>query len=180
MLVIKPEDRIHLPEILCHPWLKHIIGPDGLPIDGGTEDDDDADLHDFHMSLSFQRQECNLNPLSVNMGQKTGESALPGEITERCRDALDSVNPHRRSQQAIGNINNINIANLFKEGEEKQGRLSYVNYCAVTQDFNTYHIEEEALRVLESFGYSRQHVISSLNMGELNHATCSYNLLVHE
>ena len=95
MLVIAPNERIRLPEILCHPWLRHIIGPDGLPIDGGTEDDDE-DLHDFHMSLSFQRQECNLNPLSVNMG-RNDQSMLPGEITERCRDAIDSVNPHRRS-----------------------------------------------------------------------------------
>ena len=55
-----------------------------------------------------------------------------------------------------------------------------MNYCAVTQDFNTYHIEEEALRILESFGFSRQLVIDSLNQGELNHATCSYNLLVME
>mgnify|MGYP006112398669 FL=1 len=53
-----------------------------------------------------------------------------------------------------------------------------MNYCAVTQDFNTYHIDEEALKVLESFGYPRQYVIRSLNQGELNHATCSYNLLV--
>ena len=55
-----------------------------------------------------------------------------------------------------------------------------MNYCAVTQDFNTYHIEEEALRILESFDFSRQLVIDSLNQGELNHATCSYNLLVME
>ena len=45
MLVIKPENRISLPEILCHPWLRRIIGPDGLPLDGSTEDDED--FHDF-------------------------------------------------------------------------------------------------------------------------------------
>lgn len=80
----------------------------------------------------------------------------------------------------------INIENLFfnddfnrESRKPNEGcKLSYMNYCAVTQDFNTYHIEEEALRVLESFGFARQHVINSLNQGELNHATCSYNLLV--
>ena len=48
---------------MSHSWLKNILGPDGLPLEGETEDDDN---HDFNMSLSFQRQECNLNPLSVN------------------------------------------------------------------------------------------------------------------
>jgi hypothetical protein len=51
MLVIIPEDRISLPEILTHSWLKNILGPDGLPLEGETEDDDD--VHDFNMSLSF-------------------------------------------------------------------------------------------------------------------------------
>jgi serine/threonine protein kinase len=31
MLVIKPSDRISLPKIMSHPWLKNILGPDGLP-----------------------------------------------------------------------------------------------------------------------------------------------------
>ena len=52
MLVIKPSDRISLPKIMSHPLLKHILGPDGLPLEGETEDDDN---HDFNMSLSFQR-----------------------------------------------------------------------------------------------------------------------------
>jgi hypothetical protein len=52
MLVLKPQDRISIPEILCHPWLRNIIGPDGLPVEGETEDYED-DIHDFNMSLSF-------------------------------------------------------------------------------------------------------------------------------
>ena len=34
MLVLKPEKRISFPELFCHPWLKNIIGPDGLPVEG--------------------------------------------------------------------------------------------------------------------------------------------------
>jgi len=48
----------------------------------------------------------------------------------------------------------------------------------VTQDYYTHHIDEEALRVLESFGYPRKLVLEGLNKGEMNHATASYNLLV--
>jgi serine/threonine protein kinase len=50
MLVIKPEDRISFPELFIHPWLKDIIGPDGLPLEGQGEEHDN---HDFQMSLSF-------------------------------------------------------------------------------------------------------------------------------
>ena len=39
-------------------------------------------------------------------------------------------------------------------------------------------MDEEALRVLESFGYPRHLVIQAINQGELNHATTTYNLLV--
>ena len=52
MLVIRPEGRISLPEILCHPWLRHILGPDGLPLDGGTEDDDAARQDDCLLAMN--------------------------------------------------------------------------------------------------------------------------------
>jgi serine/threonine protein kinase len=83
MLVIKPDQRISIPEIFCHPWLKSIIGPDGLPLEGET-DDYEEDSHDFQMSLSFQRQECNLNPFSVAgpaSGSRSRNEAVEGEIT---------------------------------------------------------------------------------------------------
>lgn len=51
MLVVKPIDRISLPELLSHPWLRHILGPDGLPCETETEEEEDA--HNFNMSLSF-------------------------------------------------------------------------------------------------------------------------------
>ena len=88
----------------------------------------------------------------------------------------------------IGNINVINIENLFHDIQEPaqesaidangNNRLNYDNYCAVTQDFGTHRIDEEALKVLEGFGYPRKLVIDSLHNGELNHATTCYNLLV--
>ena len=47
------------------------------------------------------------------------------------------------------NINVVNVDNLFYDGNYST-RLSYQNYCAVTQDYYTHHIDEEALRVLET------------------------------
>lgn len=46
MLRIEPEERIAIPDILKHPWLKT---PDDL--EGDDEDDD----HDFEMGISFSR-----------------------------------------------------------------------------------------------------------------------------
>ena len=57
MLMLVPHQRISIPEVLNHPWMRGALDPDGIE---GTEEDDD---HDFRMGLSFQRQECNLNPL---------------------------------------------------------------------------------------------------------------------
>lgn len=56
MLKIEPEERISIPSVLRHPWLR-------------TSDefslDDTHDTHDFEMGISFRRQECNFNPLSM-------------------------------------------------------------------------------------------------------------------
>lgn len=49
MLVLVPENRISIPEMLSHPWLKGICDPDGIE---GTEEDDD---HDFKTGIKFNR-----------------------------------------------------------------------------------------------------------------------------
>ncbi len=148
MLVLIPSKRISIPEILSHPWLKGALDPDGIE---GTEEDDD---HDFKMGMKFQRQECNMNPFSG--------------LTETEQSPLYQG----------GNINLVNIDNLFNEDTVNKFKLSYNNYCAVTQDYYTHRIDEEAVKVLETFGYPRNLLLESLNKGELNHATASYNLLV--
>jgi hypothetical protein len=39
-------------------------------------------------------------------------------------------------------------------------------------------LDEQALKVLETYGYPRGMVIEALNKGEMNHATTSYSLLI--
>lgn len=53
MLKIEPQERLSIPQILSHPWLKYIIGPDGIPLEDQTEDEED--YHDFNIGFSFQR-----------------------------------------------------------------------------------------------------------------------------
>lgn len=85
-----------------------------------------------------------------------------------------------------GNINFINVENLYykssNEVQEEDGKMSkikYSDYCALTEDFMTYRIDEEAIGIVESYGYSRKLIIDSINKGEINHATASYYLLIH-
>ena len=55
MLVLIPQKRISIPEILSHPWLKGAMDPEGIE---GTEEDDE---HDFKTGLN---KKCSSNPFS--------------------------------------------------------------------------------------------------------------------
>lgn len=88
-----------------------------------------------------------------------------------------NFNGVEESNTEEGDINQVNIDNLFPD-ERYSAKLTYTDYCSITQDFATMHIDEEALQVLEGIGFPRKLVKDGLNKGELNHATASYNLLV--
>lgn len=77
-----------------------------------------------------------------------------------------------------GNVNYVNVDNLFYNGIYKN-KLSYTDYCCVTEDFATENVDEEALKVCENFGFPRSFVIKCLNRGDINHATASYFLLTN-
>ena len=74
-------------------------------------------------------------------------------------------------------LNSVNIDNLFNQSAFSV-KLSYSDYCSVTQDFATMHMNEEVLQVMEGMGFPKRLVRENLNKGELNHATATYNLLV--
>jgi len=78
----------------------------------------------------------------------------------------------------------VNIENLYYKGGEHteskiDEKLSYSDYCALTEDFMTYRIDEEAMEVVTSFGYPRSLVIDAINKGDVNHATTAYYLLLY-
>ena len=126
------------------------------------------------------------NTARNRINPETNETQV-ADVTEESNDEILLTEQETNPMHQIGNINVLDIENLFDEGgasgsqipvPEANNRLSYGNYCAVTQDFGTHHIDEEALKVLEGFGYPRKLVIEALHNGELNHATTCYNLLV--
>ena len=80
-----------------------------------------------------------------------------------------------------GNINCINVENLYysQREDEPSTKITYSDYCALTEDFMTYRLDEEARGIVEGYGFERKAIIDSINKGEINHATASYYLLVH-
>ena len=116
LLVLEPPQRLSIPEILTHPWVKE---------EDSDESDDESDL-------------------------QTGVSMSRDQISSSFKSA-------NQTEEMKANINVINVDNMFfDEWEEKyKVKLSYDDYCALTQDFYTYWIDEEAIKVMETFGFTR-------------------------
>ncbi len=72
-----------------------------------------------------------------------------------------------------GNINYVNVDNLFYNDDYKT-KLSYTDYCCITEDFTTHNISEDALKVCEKFGSPKDFILSCINQGQINHATATY------
>jgi serine/threonine protein kinase len=105
-----------------------------------------------------------------NKGEGENKAVAAEDNEENKEDEIDL-------KSISGNINFVNVDNLFYQ-ENYKTKLSYTDYCWITEDFTTHNLEEEALKTVESFGYPRNFVLKWLNNGHINHATASYYLLV--
>ena len=154
MLVLNPSERISIPQMLNHPWVAEMQ----RDLSDGTLLVEDSE-HDLRVGSTFFREEV-----------------LGGLITGCKSDGNEN-----------GNINFVNVENLYYRGgtplkEPKtndEEKVTYSDYCALTEDFMTYRIDEEAMDIVTSFGYTRQLVLESINRGDVNHATAAYYLLVY-
>ena len=105
--------------------------------------------------------------------QDKGDQSL-GDLSDVYLGQKECYNP--QADENSSNINIVNIGNLFSTaGGEK---LSYSDYCMISNDLYTQHIDEDVLKIMETYGYPRELVLKGLQAGELNHATATYNLLV--
>ena len=154
MLVLNPSERISIPQMLNHAWVAEMQ----RDLSDGTLLVEDSE-HDLRVGSTFFREEV-----------------LGGLITGCKSDGNEN-----------GNINFVNVENLYYRGGTPQkapktndeDKVTYSDYCALTEDFMTYRIDEEAMDIVTSFGYSRQLVLESINRGDVNHATAAYYLLVY-
>lgn len=137
MIKLEPKERLTIPQILSHAWLKE------------TNDDESEEEEN-------EEDEKNNNTVTGN-GNKQSDIDL---------------------KNIQGNVNYVNVDNLFYH-ENYKIKLSYTDYCCITEDFSTENIDEEALSVCENFGFPRQFLIKCLNRGDINHATACYYLLTN-
>ena len=153
MLVLDPCMRISIPGMLNHPWVFDMQRELGDSSQLGDEE------HDLRVGSTFFREEV-----------------LGGLISGYKCDGNEN-----------GNINFVNVENLYYRGGTPQKepntdpdeKVTYSDYCALTEDFMTYRIDEEAMEIVTSFGYPRHLVLESINRGDVNHATAAYYLLVY-
>lgn len=152
MIKLNPRDRLTIPQILAHAWLKET-----------NEDDSDEEEEDKNDEGN------NEGSTKDNRGTNQG-GGVSGQNQQKSQDIdLKSIQ---------GNVNYVNVDNLFYD-ENYGTKLSYTDYCCITEDFSTENIDEEALKVCENFGFPRQFMIKCLNRGDLNHATACYYLLTN-
>ena len=122
---MNPKERISIPEILNHSWLKG------------------CDIEDIHIAY-LSKKECVI------------KLDVPAE------------NPSV--------IEYLNVGNIFTRDENV--KLDYNDYTFIKNEFETTHLDENAIRTVEAMGYSRDSIIKSLKENHLNHATASYYLLI--
>lgn len=144
MIQLEPKQRLTVPQILSHAWLKET-------------NEDESDEEDE------EKEEGEGNKDGKDGGSVTGGQGNKNDID------LKNIQ---------GNVNYVNVDNLFYH-ENYKIKLSYTDYCCITEDFSTENIDEEALQVCDNFGFPRQFVIKCLNRGDINHATACYYLLTN-
>lgn len=122
---MNPKERLSIPEILNHHWLK---------------DPEKEDMNSAYLT----KKEC-----SIKLDNPSGNLPV---------------------------IEYLNVGNIFTK--EENVKLDYTDYTFITNEFETTHLDDNAIRSVESMGYSRDSIIKSLKDNQLNHATASYYLLI--
>ena len=150
MIKLEPAQRATIPQVLSHPWLKET---NEMESDTEDEDEEEAD----------EERKSSKNPDKSESKKKESAQQKSNDID------LSSIQ---------GNVNYVNVDNLFYH-ENYKTKLSYTDYCCITEDFTSENIDEEALKVCENFGFPRHFMIKCLNRGDINHATACYFLLTN-
>jgi serine/threonine protein kinase len=121
LLKLNPNDRFTIPQIFGHPWLKE------------TNEDSDEDDEE-------EEEE------EDEGGEKTkdGEKKEGGGAKGKKKEGEDGEDIDLKSIGA--NINFVNVDNLFYE-ENYRTKLSYTDYCCITEDFTTHHIGKSKILI---------------------------------
>ena len=144
MIKLEPKERLTIPQILTHSWLKETN-------EMGSESEEN------------EEEDCEKNS---QKNSKNGGSAANSKENEDKKKGGEEEKPQNNEtakdkdgkpvdmNQIQGNVNYVNVDNLFYYANYKT-KLSYIDYCCITEDFSSQLIDEEALKVCENFGFPR-------------------------
>jgi serine/threonine protein kinase len=105
--------------------------------------------------------------------KETRDSDSETEDSKNNENTRPSSEEKKDFDSVSGNINYVNVDNLFFN-DDYRTKLSYTDYCCITEDFTTHNISEEALKVCEGFGFPKSFILRCIQEGQINHATASY------
>jgi hypothetical protein len=117
-------------------------------------------------------KELNSDSESDDEEEQKGDKEENGEQGENNSQGDDEID----FKEISGNINYVNVDNLFYS-ENYRTKLSYSNYCCITEDFTTKQLDEESIKATVNCGFPREFLLQSLTDGSINHATATYVLL---
>ena len=120
MITLEPSARLTIPQILGHNWLKET---NEMQQSDSDEEEEEEENTNNDISGKTNNNEQN-NDKQVVSGSNGGEGGVTGN-----KDNVDL--------QAIqGNVNYVNVDNLFYH-ENYKNKLSYIDYCCITEDFTS-------------------------------------------
>lgn len=149
MIVRDPSKRLTLPQILSHPWLKDL---------NSSSDEESEDEKEEEAKKGSENPEEKAIEGTKEKAEKgeDGEKEKEEEKKEK-EDSDDDIDFNKIS----GNINYVNVDNLFY-GENYKTKLSYSNYCSITEDVTTKVLSEDIIKEVCACGFPRDFVMNSL------------------
>jgi hypothetical protein len=124
LLKLEPKQRLTIPQILSHGWLKET--------NEDSESDEDEEEENDESNVTGGGGPVANSTIGVNGPGKENKAEKTAGNTTKGGEEVDL--------KSIGaNINFVNVDNLFYE-ENYGTKLSYTDYCCITEDFTTHHI----------------------------------------
>lgn len=95
------------------------------------------------------------------------------------QDCLAEAGTNAQSDASIPNINSVNVTNIFYNNSEAQ-KVTVSDFRRIVSNSLCKELDEKVVNQVAEFGYNKEHIMNSLQNGEVNHATATYYLLISD
>ncbi len=160
-----------------------IITPNNSKIKPNDDEDiyySDLIIKDNIMKFNLKVKELNLNyEVKYNADVDQGFVRNDNKGNKLMRSLNNSIEEEKKENNNSNNVENIIKSNeLNKEENQIDDEKNNEKKIKNNKNKNSFHIDENALKFVEDFGYNRNYIIESLMNDELNHCTATYYLKI--